>query len=1366
MGKTIKIKQDSLITLKENLNEFMVDKNSKVASRDYVWFILFRGDLLFFDYQNKQLLDDFLHRHNDELQNFIYDYERKKYTYAERNFDNFVDWLGSQIPYLITGYISRGRDVYVNRNENYDVLNSNEFYQLVKKMPNSNFFIDSERIDTDEILNNKGQKMPDFWYHGTTFENALNIIMNGLKPQPDNSLYKIKHDKTVFISSNFRQAKWYANYKTRMSYGTWRNSPCVLKIDSAKLDETKIVYDYDVYNLHKIDRNDSVYNDRMKEFNLDYDNRSQTIGDTKDPRKYMKVGYRGVIMPNAVVSVYTVSYDGDLEMSKENFIKYVEEKRAKSEVKENVEADIYEIGQESDNPPLGGNACHVEESIEEGGYGCTISNYDMSEVGMVQCEDWTYDEEEYQEWLVDNELQDTPENKIAYIEDSNVEFDISFFDNQTYHLMGGDWAYYDDLVEVFGERMAKQIETEMLQDGQSKFETSDLYSDTEYDISNPQELNDIAMKLLPHGEYYQNCRGFILTNGVIVYTEGEHNDVLRIPGINSKFQFIELGNIRILDHAVDIGAEPTWEQEKVLRQVIASYDGEEFYLDIYSDGGEIGAQYPNADYQYIMGEIDRFYSEGIRPQGGYAYESKKGEKTMNENVDLEVDASDIDLSSFKKRSELAPIWLDDDTLDSRVRLRLLDIADDFWEFVNLTWVKPSGIILTGSICNFNWSKYSDIDLHLIVDFDEIDEKTEFVQDYLDAKKNEWNNEHSDLTILGFPVELYVQNLESMPKSGGIYDLEENVWIKKPNASDIKPIGLDKFSIKDKAAEIMTIIDDMYNTLNSEGDSHRIEEIGEDAHYLWKKIKKMRKDGLETSGESSPSNIVYKILRRVGYLDKLWKLRTRVYDKSNSITESKSKKKKYTVYIDGKKDDTFSDINWKRKPKVGKGFYYGGAVFKIKKVTDDSIYAIEESKFDNKEIIKEYLEKDYNLPLYKYFKWASTASSCEKAEDLAYSCSYYINEYIRKIYYRYSEFENLLNDGEFDYEDESLVEMFLNMLEENNLCDHFVSEMQNIVDYYELPSWCTMDFNRVVKNEWCIHFGSDSESIAKEGFTGGTEEIERLAYTGAGQQKRSAGYDFAFPLGERDIDYNNYGKEAVIFQTSGIEIYHHGDSQNQVIFWGPEAKNFIPIKYDGEVGDWCIYGKNGQVLKSGDPSDILDWAINNLPQYRKQIMAGKNGYIPMMSRWNSETNKYERKPYPLYRNESVKKLLTLLKEETVADGSSTTNPYKQRWKAEREALKNFVANYGKLMQSKEDDKGGKLYKVFYDKTMSNLIGYNYCICVQWDEIQLKPKSTVYIRALDKFTPFIRRNLQYDNRGMDNVRGTMDDTRTPNYGAYGA
>jgi hypothetical protein len=84
-----------------------------------------------------------------------------------------------------------------------------------------------------------------------------------------------------------------------------------------------------------------------------------------------------------------------------------------------------------------------------------------------------------------------------------------------------------------------------------------------------------------------------------------------------------------------------------------------------------------------------------------------------------------------------------------------------------------------------------------------------------------------------------------------------------------------------------------------------------------------------------------------------------------------------------------------------------------------------------------------------------------------------------------------------------------------------------------------------------------------------------------------------------------------------------------------------------------------------------------------------------------------------------------------------------------------------MQSKEDDKAGRLYKCFWDKTLSNLIGYNYCLAVQYDEINNKPKSTIYVRACDRFTPNIRRNIQYDTRGFDNVRGTYDDLRRRNY-----
>ena len=734
---------------------------------------------------------------------------------------------------------------------------------------------------------------------------------------------------------------------------------------------------------------------------------------------------------------------------------------------------------------------------------------------------------------------------------------------------------------------------------------------------------------------------------------------------------------------------------------------EETFMEVSDyDFGIIMANVLGEDAVRKEGFIDEEVGEEFAPVGKIGGEEKNGDvlaggnyfhmEQVEENVEKEVESSEVDLSSFKKRDSLPPgIWKDEETLSSKVRLKLLDIADDFWEFVNLTWVEPKGIIITGSICNFNWSKFSDIDLHLIVDFSEIDNKTEFVKQYLDSKKNEWNTEHEGLKIMGFPVELYVQDVNENPEAGGIYDLEENAWIKRPNPHAIKSIGLNKFNIKDKAAEIMTIIDDMYKVLDTATDGHVIDKIGEDAGYLWKKVKDLRKKSLNKNGENGAGNIVYKVLRRTGYLDRLFKLSTKVYDRTNSITESK-------------------------------------------------------------EILNEFLDSNYGMPLYKYFQWAEKASDREKVEDLFYHCPYIIGKYLSDVSgydVELSDLEDELeNDSDLEYDDE-YIESVLDALEKHKLLRKLLEYPYIYAYAEELPAWFFMDFIRVVKNEWCIHFTGDANNIARKGFTGGTPEVEDIAYTNAGREKHSAGYDFAFLIDDSSVDFNGYGDEAVIFRASGVLLLHYGDEQRQVVFWGPSVKELIPIKKDDYSSDWVIEGLNGQIFATGKPSELADWATDNLPQYRNQILAGKSGYRPWGYSRPAFDNEFMKLPL---NNESVKKYLTLLKEEVALDGSTEDNPYEKRWKAEREALKNFVANYGKLMQSREDNKMGRLYKVYYDETMSNLIGYNYCICVQWDELTMKPKSTVYIRALDKFTPFIRRNLQFDTRGRDNMRGTYDDT----------
>ena len=69
----------------------------------------------------------------------------------------------------------------------------------------------------------------------------------------------------------------------------------------------------------------------------------------------------------------------------------------------------------------------------------------------------------------------------------------------------------------------------------------------------------------------------------------------------------------------------------------------------------------------------------------------------------EVEANEIDIKPFKVKDKLNPDFFNDEgQLNSQIRMRLLDIADDFVKSLEVIWVKPSDIVLTGSIANYNW----------------------------------------------------------------------------------------------------------------------------------------------------------------------------------------------------------------------------------------------------------------------------------------------------------------------------------------------------------------------------------------------------------------------------------------------------------------------------------------------------------------------------------------------------------------------------------------------------------------------------------------------------------------------------------------
>lgn len=260
----------------------------------------------------------------------------------------------------------------------------------------------------------------------------------------------------------------------------------------------------------------------------------------------------------------------------------------------------------------------------------------------------------------------------------------------------------------------------------------------------------------------------------------------------------------------------------------------------------------------------------------FVWDILKGKSGLTEATE-----SDVNLSSFKPKKELnEKFWLNN-KLKPIVRKRLLKIADDFIDFLKVDIKKVEDILFLGSLANYNWSSYSDVDLHLLVDFKTINKDVELVRDYFDSKRNLWNNEHDNLKIFGLPIEIYVQDKNDENASVGVFSLEKNKWLTKPEVIDDK--DFDKKKIKEKAAVIMTDIDDLLSKYKKKPSFNELNTISNKVKKLHDKIKKMRKVGLASEkGETSVGNIVFKVLRRNGYMEKLVDLKTLTYDKINSI----------------------------------------------------------------------------------------------------------------------------------------------------------------------------------------------------------------------------------------------------------------------------------------------------------------------------------------------------------------------------------------------------------------------------------------------------------------------------------------------------
>jgi len=190
-------------------------------------------------------------------------------------------------------------------------------------------------------------------------------------------------------------------------------------------------------------------------------------------------------------------------------------------------------------------------------------------------------------------------------------------------------------------------------------------------------------------------------------------------------------------------------------------------------------------------------------------------------------------------------------LRPEVREALLRIAEKFRQTLGLD-IEPVDVYFTGSMANFNFNDASDLDLHLVYDFEQIGINAEILVKYFIAKKQVFNNDY-EITIKGVPVEVGVENLNEPIVSSGIYSVVKDGWM-------IKPEYAAQFLPRPDMKQYYELVQKIETAIESR-DSKQIGKV-------WDELYTIRKSSLKDEGEYGKGNALFKKLRNLGYLDRL------------------------------------------------------------------------------------------------------------------------------------------------------------------------------------------------------------------------------------------------------------------------------------------------------------------------------------------------------------------------------------------------------------------------------------------------------------------------------------------------------------------
>lgn len=297
------------------------------------------------------------------------------------------------------------------------------------------------------------------------------------------------------------------------------------------------------------------------------------------------------------------------------------------------------------------------------------------------------------------------------------------------------------------------------------------------------------------------------------------------------------------------------------------------------------------NWGYTSADVQNIYKNVWQPNE-VAISEMCDKVTVTKLIEQSVTEKALQLTeAIEKHDTLnSKLFTKEEVLKDKVRDKMLEIVDEFLADLKEQdiKIKVDDILFIGSNASYNYTKDSDIDLHIIANTKAVNYPEELGEALYSAYRSLFNKQLA-ITLYDIPLELFVEIEDSPRVSNGVYSVKKNKWVKKPVAEDIPEYDKDALNElvdkwEDKCKALIEAI-----TADKLNDEKKVVKLLEDIY------EKLRKKGI-AKGEYSIENLTFKELRNKGYLDQLKDYRNELVSKRLSLEEQLSARARRNIEI--------------------------------------------------------------------------------------------------------------------------------------------------------------------------------------------------------------------------------------------------------------------------------------------------------------------------------------------------------------------------------------------------------------------------------------------------------------------------------------